>query len=99
MEEDDDVSGYFAERWEASMDVLERIHRGEEPQWDRLMEHTVSEVMTPVVYSVPPNEDLRSVANYMVNHGIHRVLVVKDEELIGIASAMDIVRAVAVGIL
>lgn len=96
---DDEVSGYFAERWDASMDVLERIHRREEPQWDRLMEHTVSEVMTPVIYSVPPGEDLRSVANYMVNHGIHRVLVVDDGDLIGIASAMDIVRAVAVGIL
>lgn len=100
MEEaDEEPSGYFVERWDTSVDVLERIHRMEEPQWDRLMEHTVSEVMTPMIYAVPPNEDLRSVAKYMVNQGIHRVLVVKDDELIGIASAMDIVRAVAVGIL
>jgi CBS domain-containing protein len=63
------------------------------------MEHTVSEVMTPVIYSLPPKEDLRSVASFMTRQGIHRVLVLEGDELIGIASAMDIVRAVAVGIL
>jgi CBS domain-containing protein len=35
----------------------------------------------------------------MIRQNIHRVLVLDDDELIGIASAMDIVRAVAVGIL
>ena len=38
-------------------------------------------------------------ASYMTRHGIHRVLVLEGDELIGIASAMDMVRAVAVGIL
>ena len=96
---EEESSGYFGGSWDASIDVLERIHRKGEPEWDRLMEHTVSEVMTPVIYALPPNEDLRSVAKYMVRQGIHRVLVLEDDELIGIASAMDIVRAAAVGIL
>lgn len=91
--------GYYAGGWDTSMDVLARIHRQEEPEWDRLMEHTVSEVMTPVIYSLPPHEDIRSVASYMVRQDIHRVLVLEGDELIGIASAMDIVRAMAVGIL
>lgn len=91
--------GYYAGGWDTSMDVLARIHRQEEPEWDRLMEHAVSEVMTPVIYSLPPYEDIRSVASYMVRQDIHRVLVLEGDELIGIASAMDLVRAVAVGIL
>lgn len=94
----DEAGGYYGGAWDASVDVLERI-RMAEPEWDRLMEHTVSEVMTPAIYALPPNEDLRSVASYMVRQSIHRVLVLEDDELIGIASAMDIVRAVAVGIL
>lgn len=93
------ISGYYAAGWDASVDVLGRIHRLEEPRWDRLMEHAVSEVMTPVTYALPPNEDVRSAASYMLRQDIHRVLVVEGDELIGIASAMDIVRAVAVGIL
>ena len=95
----EDAARYYAGGWAPSVDVLERMHQLGEPQWDRLMEHTVSEVMTPVIYSLPPNEDLRSVASYMTRQGIHRVLVLEGDELIGIASAMDIVRAVAVGIL
>lgn len=91
--------GYYVGTWDVSMDVLSRIHRQEDPAWDRLMEHTVSEVMTPVIHSLPPDEGVRSAAAYMVRHDIHRVLVLEGDELIGIASAMDIVRAVAVGIL
>ena len=94
----DEAVGYYGGSWDASVDVLERI-RMAEPEWDRLMEHMVSEVMTPAIYALPPSEDLRSVAKYMIRQGIHRVLVLDDDELIGIASAMDIVRAVAVGIL
>jgi CBS domain-containing protein len=90
---------YYEGGWDPSVDVLERMHQLKEPEWDRLMEHTVSEVMTPVIYSLPPKEDLRSVASFMTRQGIHRVLVLEGDELIGIASAMDIVRAVAVGIL
>lgn len=94
----DEAAGYYGGTWDASVDVLERI-RMAEPEWDRLMEHAVSEVMTSAIYALPPNEDLRSVASYMIRQGIHRVLVLDDDELIGIASAMDIVRAVAIGIL
>lgn len=92
-------SGYFSQAWDASLDVVERIHGLEEMEWDRLMDHTVSEVMTPVIYSLRPNEEVRSAASYMMKHGIHRVLVMEEDELVGIASASDIVRAVAVGIL
>lgn len=91
--------GYYTGGWDASLDVLGRFHQLEEPEWDRLMEHTVSEVMTPVAYALPPNEDIRSAARYMIRHNIHRVLVLEGDELVGIASAMDIVRAVAVGLL
>jgi CBS domain-containing protein len=99
-EEDPEGSlGYYAGGWDASLDVLGRIHRLEEPEWDRLMEHTVSEVMTRVAHALPPNEDVRSAARYMIRHNIHRVLVLEGDELIGIATAMDIVRAVAVGLL
>lgn len=54
--EDETPTSYFTS-WEGSIDVLERFHRLEEPEWDRLMEHTVAEVMTPAIWALSPDEE------------------------------------------
>lgn len=66
------------------------------PQGNRLLDQrTVEDVMTDHVFSVPPSASVRSAATMMRDRGIHRVLVMDGETLVGIVSAMDIARAVS----
>lgn len=58
-------------------------------------EHTVADVMSRDVKSLPPRTEVAAAAEFMNASGIHRVLVMTDEHLDGIVSSMDIVDAVA----
>jgi CBS domain-containing protein len=55
----------------------------------------VSEVMTPLVHAVRPDNTVAEAAARMIRHRIHRMVVV-DERLhvLGIVSAMDLLRLV-----
>ena len=44
---------------------------------------------------VPPDAEVPKAADYMKRAGIHRLLVMENGKLLGIVSAMDVVRAVA----
>lgn len=97
---EDPPSAYFLEMWsDAGADVLERFSETEGPEWDVLAEHVVGEIMTRSVCSVSPDEELRAVARYMHERGVHRVLVLEDGALEGIVTATDFVRALAEGVL
>ncbi len=54
---------------------------------------TVSEIMTPVSFSVEPDATLKSVADFLVRGRIHRALVVEDGRLEGIVTSMDVLKA------
>ena len=56
---------------------------------------TVDEVMTRKVHSLSPDETVDKAAMLMVEKQIHRVLVVKEDVLVGIVSTLDVARAVA----
>jgi CBS-domain-containing membrane protein len=59
---------------------------------------TVESVMTRIVYAVRPTDPIMSAVRLMVEESIHRVVVVTDTgKLIGIVTAMDIVKAIARG--
>ncbi|MEZ4415323.1 MAG: CBS domain-containing protein [Gemmatimonadota bacterium] len=64
---------------------------------DDLDERTVEEIMTSDQYTVEPQMSLSDAARIMADHHAHRALVLDGEELIGIVTAFDIVRAVADG--
>ncbi len=66
---------------------------------DLLDEHRVADVMTRDVLSQPSNTSVKAAAAYMLDAGIHRILVIDDGELQGIVTTTDIVRAVADGAL
>jgi CBS domain-containing protein len=94
--DNDPSSTFFSDLWEdAGADVAERMAAIEGPEWNVLEEHDVSEVMTRDLWTLPPNADARAAADLMRRNGIHRVLVVENDELVGIVSAIDIARAVA----
>jgi CBS domain-containing protein len=89
----------FYTRAGAAADTDVRASEGERslvPR-DALEEHTVAEVMTRAVISLPPSALVRHAADYMRRAGVHRLLVVDHGELVGIVSTMDIARVVSEG--
>ena len=91
-------SAFFSDMWDdAGAEVSERIGVPEGPEWSVLDEHTVSEVMNRQICSLSPSTAVEYAAGYMRGAGIHRVLVMDGEELLGLVSTSDIADAVADG--
>ncbi len=90
-------SAFFSELWDdAGALVTERIANVAGPEWNVLEEHDVSEVMTCAPLStLGPDASAGSAADLMRRKGIHRVLITHGDELLGIVSALDIVKAAA----
>lgn len=65
----------------------------------RLEELRVEDLMTHSVFAVEPDTPVEDVARTLAEHRIHRVLVTDDGTLVGIVSALDVVRQVAEGTL
>ena len=87
---------YFGEMWDdAGAEVDERFVEDHSPEWDALAEHTVDEVMTRSVCSLPPDASVAEAADYMRRAGVHRILVIENGALEGVVSAFDVARAVA----
>lgn len=55
----------------------------------------VSEVMTGGVHSLTSDAHVRAAASMMREQHIHRVLVIDDEKLVGVVSALDVARTVS----
>ena len=58
---------------------------------------TVAELMTPVSFAVEPDTPLTELCQFLVRGRIHRAVVKKNGELIGIVTSADVLRAVADG--
>lgn len=94
--EDEPPAVYFTEMWaNAGADVLERFRETDRPEWDVLAERTVSEAMSRSVFALAPDTSAEEAARYMLDNEIHRVLVLDGEELVGVVTTTDLVRAVA----
>lgn len=95
-EGDEPAATYFTELWaDAGASVDERFSDAASPEWDVLGEHTVAEVMTRSVCALSPSVSVVAAADYMRRSRIHRVLVMRHHELLGIVSASDVANAVA----
>jgi CBS domain-containing protein len=95
---DDELSPpeYFASLWSDSEAALvERINGPTTPEWDLLEEHTVDEVMTRRIITMPASTVLSDAADRMIRAGIHRLLVTEGDRLVGLVSSTDFVRAIA----
>lgn len=84
----EDGGGSFsasAEEWMTDIEEFE----------DRLTQRSVSEVMTTGAISVPRDAPINEVAELMLKHRIHRVLVLDEENdegpLVGLISVFDLV--------
>jgi CBS domain-containing protein len=96
-EEVEDVPGaYFVDRWfDTESDVWTRVSETDSPEWDRMEEHQVSEVMSHRLISFPSDASVADAARCMVDERLHRVLVVDGERLVGVVSTFDIVAGMA----
>jgi CBS domain-containing protein len=55
---------------------------------------TVEEVMTPVVHAVSATAPIEAVARLMTRRHIHRVIVRRGRKVVGIISALDVLRVI-----
>jgi CBS domain-containing protein len=96
--EDGDVppAAYFSELWaDVGAETGERFVERGGPEWDTFSEHTVAEVMTRKVCSLPPDLPVTAAADYMRKADMHRVLVLEQGRLVGIVTSLDVARAAA----
>lgn len=56
---------------------------------------TVGDIMTPVIFNVDEDADIQQVADIMMKGRIHRLVVTRDGEVVGILAAFDLLRAVS----
>lgn len=55
---------------------------------------TVTDIMTPMVHDVPANATMKQVASAMVKNRIHRVFVSDNQKIVGVLSALDVLRLI-----
>ena len=97
-EGDEPAVNWFVDmRVDEETDVAERFGEMESRRAaaDWFAGHTVSEVMTHNICSLPSTTRVDQAADFMRSAGIHRVLVMDDGHLVGIVSMKDIADAVA----
>jgi CBS domain-containing protein len=64
---------------------------------DESASRTVSEIMTWDVISADEESSIEKVCELMISHHIHRIPILKESQLVGIVSSLDIVREVMTG--
>lgn len=57
----------------------------------------VADIMTPVSFSVTPDTPVSELCQFLVRGRIHRAIVAEREQLVGIVSSADVLKAVADG--
>lgn len=94
--EGDEPAGlFYSEMWDdTGADLVERFAESTGPEWNALEEHTVEEAMTRALKALPPDTLVDRAAEFMRREGVHRVLVMDGDALLGIVSAKDIADAV-----
>lgn len=58
-------------------------------------EETAGDIMTGEIYSVPVDAGLKEIAQGMLEHKVHRLLVQQDGQYVGLVSTMEILAALS----
>jgi CBS domain-containing protein len=69
----------------------------EPPAWelaDDVVRECAEDVMTDSVVQVPPDASVAEVARRLREEGVHRIMVVDDQDVIGIISTFDLLRLI-----
>jgi CBS domain-containing protein len=55
---------------------------------------TVRDLMTPIIFKVDENTPIQDVADVMLGGRIHRLLVTRGEQIVGIVTTMDMLKVI-----
>ena len=96
LEGSEPPGAFFHEFWNnagaGTNDGTLDMDRGE---WNILEGHVVAQAMNRIVFSLPSSTPVEIAADHMRDHDVHRVLVMDDDQLVGIVTTTDIADAVA----
>jgi CBS domain-containing protein len=83
-------SSYYLRGWEDKMDEDElrmfHVVEGEEQK--------VREIMTPLIFKVTEETSIAEMADTMIGGRIHRLIVTKDDRVVGIVTTLDMLKAI-----
>lgn len=86
---------FFTDPWDdARLPIRTRLSAGGS-LWSSLQDQTVADVMTRELLTMAESSRVAAAAQAMLEAGVHRLLVMDGEELVGLVTTTDIVRAVA----
>jgi CBS domain-containing protein len=90
---EEDPYGFFLP--EDSPFVGQRVlEQWSESEFDAVL---VKDIMTPVSFSVTPDTPVPELCEFLMKGRIHRAVVVENDELVGIVTSVDVLKAVAAG--
>ena len=78
-------------------ELAEQLEDSSSDDVEWFKEFTAADLMTRRLCSLPSSTPLDRAAREMVRIGVHRLLVMDNDKLVGIATSMDFLRAVAQG--
>lgn len=83
-------SDYYLHGWEDTLDEddLREFHLEED---DGLV---VRDIMTPLIFKVDENTPVTEMADIMIGGRIHRLFVTRNDEVVGIVSTLDMLKAI-----
>jgi len=83
-------SSYYLRGWEDKVDEdeLGSFHVEEDEGL------TVGEIMTPLIFKVTEDATLAEMADTMIGGRIHRLLITKDDRVVGIVTTLDMLKAI-----
>ena len=101
----DDIDDEMERELEAEMspqdleaaEIVDQIEDSSKDDVEMFTEFTAGDLMTRKLCSLPSATPLDKAAREMVRKGVHRLLVMDEDRLVGIATSMDFLRAVAQG--
>ncbi len=87
---DKQESDYYLSGWEDNLnsDEIQELHLEED---DSL---TVRNIMTPLIFKVKETELISAMSDIMIGGRIHRLLVTRDEKVVGIITTLDMLKAI-----
>ncbi len=80
--------GFYEHGWEDKLDPDEMV--GLRVEGNESL--PVKEIMTPTIYTVPEDTPISDIAKAMVAGRIHRLLVTRGSQLVGIITTMDMLK-------
>lgn len=82
---------FYLHDWESQLNQedLENLHI------ETNDETLVKDIMTPMIFSVSPETPLSEMAEIMYNGRIHRLIVTEEDNVLGIVTTLDILKAIA----